>query len=106
MNRKSIKHDRAGKKLGFINNSIFRVRSRKIRELLFNEQFMRPDTLIFTKVGMDMNYDISFAEMERNDRKRIAIILLSCLICDRAAKNMMLDGKEKRFDLIAKTESN
>ena len=40
-------------------------------------------------------------ELEREDKKNKAIILLQRLIRGRAIQNMMFEGKEKRLDLIA-----
>ena len=40
-------------------------------------------------------------DWEERDKKRRAIILLQRLLRGRAEQNMMLEGKEKRLDLIA-----
>lgn len=52
---------------------------------MFNEQLMRPDTPRFTKVGVEINHNMQFAEREKNDRRRVAIILLQRLLRGRAA---------------------
>ena len=55
---------------------------------------MRPDTPVYDKMCSDEN-------LEANDRKNRAIILLQRLLRGRADQNMMFEGKEKRLDLIA-----
>lgn len=55
---------------------------------------MRPDTPVYDKHRDDEN-------LEANDRRNRAIILLQRLLRGRADQNMMFEGKEKRLDLIA-----
>ena len=47
------------------------------------------------------NRDALADELEEEDQKKKAIILLQRLLRGRAAQNMMFEGKEKRLDLIA-----
>ena len=47
------------------------------------------------------NKDALADELEEEDQKKKAIILLQRLLRGRAAQNMMFEGKEKRLDLIA-----
>ena len=44
--------------------------------------------------------DVPVHELERQDKKRKAIILLQRLLRGRAEQNKMFEGKEKRLDLI------
>lgn len=47
------------------------------------------------------NRDASLDDLEEDDKRRKAVVLLQRLLRGRAQQNMMFEGKEKRLDLIA-----
>lgn len=58
---------------------------------------MRPPTPVYSGI---VRKEVKVV-LEREEKKRIAIILLQRLLRGRATQNMMFEGKEKRLDLIA-----
>lgn len=58
---------------------------------------VRPPTPVFK----DIMRKVSKVQLEKEDKRQRAIILLQRLIRGRAIQNMMFEGKEKRLDLIA-----
>jgi len=61
---------------------------------------VRPKTPVY-RLYSDVARNDRAEELESNDKKQRAIILLQRLLRGRAKQNMMFEGKEKRLDLIA-----
>jgi hypothetical protein len=59
--------------------------------------FVRPETPHIKEYTRNHNV----AELENQDSRQKAIILLQRLLRGRGKQNMMFEGKEKRLDLIA-----
>lgn len=80
---------------GFIDNKDLKSEEAKAKNNeLIDEQLMRSETP--RHKGLDPNEKFT----EKDDKRRLAIILLQRLIKGRAYQNMMFEGKEKRLDLI------
>jgi hypothetical protein len=58
---------------------------------------VRPKTPPYKEIARNDRVD----ELEHQDKRQRAIILLQRLLRGRAKQNMMFEGKEKRLDLIA-----
>ena len=58
---------------------------------------VRPKTPVYRDTQRNMTRD----QLEKEEKKDKAIILLQRLVRGRAIQNMMFEGKEKRLDLIA-----
>ena len=58
---------------------------------------MRPKTPVYRDTQRNLTRD----QLEKEEKKDKAIILLQRLVRGRAIQNMMFEGKEKRLDLIA-----
>lgn len=83
---------------GFIDQAIQQEAEQKDKKNERNtdgEILLRPDTPVYK------GYERDDENLETNDRRNRAIILLQRLLRGRADQNMMFEGKEKRLDLIA-----
>lgn len=61
---------------------------------------VRPKTPNY-RLYNDVQRNDKIDELENQDKRQRAIILLQRLLRGRAKQNMMFEGKEKRLDLIA-----